>query len=105
MDKLYGSTYAIIPDMIEAGTYMCAAAATRGRLRVNNVIPKHLESISAKLEEMGVEIIENDDSVEVCGNGELRRVNIKTLPYPASDRHEPADRRAVMSRERGILPY
>lgn len=82
VDKLYGSTYAIIPDMIEAGTYMCAAAATRGRLRVNNVIPKHLESISAKLEEMGVEIIENDDSVEVCGNGELRRVNIKTLPYP-----------------------
>ncbi|MCI8388017.1 MAG: UDP-N-acetylglucosamine 1-carboxyvinyltransferase [Clostridiales bacterium] len=82
VDKLYGSTYAIIPDMIEAGTYMCAAAATRGRLKITNVIPKHLESISAKLEEMGVDIIENDDSVEVIGNLNLKRVNIKTLPYP-----------------------
>jgi UDP-N-acetylglucosamine 1-carboxyvinyltransferase len=82
VDKLYGSTYAIIPDMIEAGTFMCAAAATRGHLRINNVIPKHLESISAKLEEMGVEIIENDDSVEVRRTGELKRTNIKTLPYP-----------------------
>lgn len=82
VDKLYGSTYAIIPDMIEAGTYMCAAAATHGHLRITNVIPKHLESISAKLEEMGIEIIENDDSVEVRHNGELKRANIKTLPYP-----------------------
>lgn len=82
VDKLYGSTYAIIPDMIEAGTYMCAAAATKGHLRITNVIPKHLESISAKLEEMGVEVIENDDSVEVRHAGELHRVNIKTLPYP-----------------------
>lgn len=82
VDKLYGSTYAIIPDMIEAGTYMCAAAATHGHLRITNVIPKHLESISAKLEEMGVEVIENDDSVEVRNTGDLRRVNIKTLPYP-----------------------
>ncbi|MBQ8508979.1 MAG: UDP-N-acetylglucosamine 1-carboxyvinyltransferase [Clostridia bacterium] len=82
VDRLYGSTYAIIPDMIEAGTYMCAAAATRGHLRITNVIPKHLESISAKLEEMGVTIIENDDSVEVCHADDLHRVNIKTLPYP-----------------------
>ena len=82
VDKLYGSTYAIIPDMIEAGTYMCAAAATKGSLRVANVIPKHLESISAKLEEMGVEVIENDDSIDVSYRGELNRINIKTLPYP-----------------------
>ncbi len=82
VDKLYGSTYAIIPDMIEAGTYMCAAAATHGSLRIANVIPKHLESISAKLEEMGVEIIENDDSIDVNYIGDLRRINIKTLPYP-----------------------
>ncbi len=82
VDKLYGSTYAIIPDMIEAGTYMCAAAATRGSLHIANVIPKHLESISAKLEEMGVEVIENDDSIDVRHTGTLHRVNIKTLPYP-----------------------
>lgn len=82
VDKLWGSTYAIIPDMIEAGTYMCAAAATGGRLKVTNVIPKHMESISAKLEEMGVTLIENDDSIEVIGGGPLHRVNVKTLPYP-----------------------
>ena len=82
VDQLYGSTYAIIPDMIEAGTYMCAAAATGGHLKVTNVIPKHMESVSAKLEEMGVEIIENDDSIEVISTGELNRVNVKTAPYP-----------------------
>ncbi len=82
VDRLYGSTYAIIPDMIEAGTYMCAAAATGGRLKVTNIIPKHMDSVSAKLEEMGVTIVENDDSIEVIGNGKLRRVNVKTLPYP-----------------------
>ena len=82
VDRLYGSTYAVIPDMIEAGTYMCAAAATGGRLKVTNVIPKHMEAVSAKLEEMGVGIIENDDSIEVYSTGELHRVNVKTLPYP-----------------------
>ena len=82
VDRLYGSTYAVIPDMIEAGTYMCAAAATGGRLKVTNVIPKHMEAVSAKLEEMGVGIIENDDSIEVVSTGELHRVNVKTLPYP-----------------------
>lgn len=82
VDKLHGSTYAIIPDMIEAGTYMCAAAATKGRLRITNVIPKHLESISAKLEEMGVTVIEGDDMIDVDCAGDLKRVNIKTLPYP-----------------------
>ncbi len=83
VERLHGCTYAIIPDMIEAGTYMVAAAAAGGDLTVANVIPKHLESISAKLEEMGVEVIENDDSVEIIRSaGELRRINLKTLPYP-----------------------
>lgn len=82
VEKLHGCTYAIIPDMIEAGTYMCAAAATSGALVISNVIPKHLESISAKLEEMGVLIEEYDDSVYVTRSGPLERVNLKTLPYP-----------------------
>ncbi len=82
VEKLHGCTYAIIPDMIEAGTYMIAAAATKGKLRINNVIPKHLESISAKLEEMGVTIEEYDDYVVVSRYGELNRINIKTQPYP-----------------------
>lgn len=89
VDQLHGCTYAIIPDMIEAGTFMIAAAATQGVLRINNVIPKHLESISAKLEEMGVEIEELDDAVIVSRHEKLSRVNIKTLPYPGfpSDVH------------------
>ena len=82
VDKLKGCTYAIIPDMIEAGTYMIAAAATKGRLRVKKVIPKHLESIAAKLEEMGVNVEMGDDVVTVWRDGPLNRVNVKTLPYP-----------------------
>lgn len=83
VQSLHGCTYAIIPDMIEAGTYMIAAAATKGRLKINNVIPKHLESISAKLEEMGVYVEELDDSIIVSGeSGKFNKVNIKTLPYP-----------------------
>ena len=79
---LHGCTYDIIPDMIEAGTYMIAAAAAGGRVKVNNVIPKHLESISAKLEEMGVEVIEEDDAVIVSRSTPLRRATVKTQPYP-----------------------
>ena len=82
VEKLHGCTYEIIPDMIEAGTYMIAAAASGGTVRINNVIPKHLESISAKLEEMGVDIHEDDDYMIVSRKGDLKRVNIKTLPYP-----------------------
>ena len=80
--KLHGCTYAILPDMIEAGTYMVAAAATDGCLKINNVIPKHLESITAKLTEMGVDIEELDDAIIVRRSGELNKVNIKTQPYP-----------------------
>ncbi|MEG2004187.1 MAG: UDP-N-acetylglucosamine 1-carboxyvinyltransferase, partial [Clostridia bacterium] len=79
---LHGVSYAIIPDMIEAGTYMLAAAATHSVLTVTNVIPKHLESISAKLEEMGVMVNEEDESVTVDGRCNLAKVRIKTLPYP-----------------------
>lgn len=80
--RLHGCTYAIIPDMIEAATYMIAAAATNGTLQITNVIPKHLESVSAKMEEMGVKIEELDDAVIVSPADQLRRVNVKTLPYP-----------------------
>ncbi|MBR6682288.1 MAG: UDP-N-acetylglucosamine 1-carboxyvinyltransferase, partial [Clostridia bacterium] len=83
VDKLRGCTYAIIPDMIEAGTYMIAAAVTGGKLNIKNVIPKHLESISAKMEEMGVVVEEYDDSVTVYRKKDkLSRINLKTLPYP-----------------------
>ncbi|MEA4826135.1 MAG: UDP-N-acetylglucosamine 1-carboxyvinyltransferase [Clostridium sp.] len=80
--ELCGCNYSVIPDQIEAGTYMIATAACGGRVNINNVIPKHLESITAKLVEMGVNVIENGDSVTVESNGNLRGVNIKTLPYP-----------------------
>jgi UDP-N-acetylglucosamine 1-carboxyvinyltransferase len=82
VSKLNGTNYSIIPDQIEAGTYMVAAAATCGNVLVRNVIPKHLESISAKLEEMGVTIEEYDDSIRVCRNGKLHKCNIKTMPHP-----------------------
>ena len=79
---LDGTNYSIIPDQIEAGTYMVAAAATEGNVLVKNVIPKHLESISAKLEEMGVKIEEYDDSIRVSRTGKLNKCNIKTMPHP-----------------------
>ena len=80
--KLHGTEYSIIPDQIEAGTFMCAAAATRGDVMVKNVIPKHLEAISAKLIEIGCEVIEFDDAVRVVGKPSQRHTDIKTLPYP-----------------------
>lgn len=80
--RLHGTEYSIIPDQIEAGTFMCAAAITRGDVTVKNVIPKHLEAISAKLLEIGCEIIEGDDEVRVVGRPKQRSTNIKTLPYP-----------------------
>ncbi len=80
--KLHGTEYSIIPDQIEAGTFMCAAAITRGDVMVKNVIPKHLEAISAKLIEIGCEVIEFDDAVRVVGKPSQRHTNINTLPYP-----------------------
>lgn len=82
VEKLHGCTYAIIPDMIEAGTFMFAAAATGGHVKINNVIPKHLDSISAKLSEMGVEVEELDDAIIVRREGDMKNINVKTRPYP-----------------------
>ncbi len=82
VEKLHGSTYSIIPDQIEAGTFMLAAAATKGDVLVKNVIPKHLDAVSAKLVEIGCEVEEFDDSVRVVANKRLGHTNIKTLPYP-----------------------
>ena len=80
--RLHGTEYSIIPDQIEAGTFMCAAAITRGDITVKNVIPKHLEAITAKLVEIGCEVLEGDDEVRVVGKPRQHPTNIKTLPYP-----------------------
>ena len=80
--RLHGTEYSIIPDQIEAGTFMCAAAITRGDIMVKNVIPKHLEAITAKLLEAGCEVSEFDDAVRVVGKPVQRHTDIKTLPYP-----------------------
>ena len=79
---LHGTTYSIIPDQIEAGTFMAIAAATHGDLLIKNVIPKHLESISAKLTEMGAQVEEIDDMVRVTMNGPIKHCNVKTMPHP-----------------------
>ena len=80
--RLHGGSYSIIPDQIEAGTYMAAVAAAGGEIRINNIIPKHMDCITAKLVEMGVEIIEDGDSLIVRRTGKLTRTNVKTMPYP-----------------------
>ncbi|MBQ4518925.1 MAG: UDP-N-acetylglucosamine 1-carboxyvinyltransferase [Clostridia bacterium] len=80
--SLRGGTYSIIPDQIEAGTFMVAAAATGGNVLVKNIIPKHMESVTAKLIETGAKVTEYDDSIRVEGAEEIEAVNIKTLPYP-----------------------
>lgn len=82
VQKLHGVNYAVIPDMIEAGTFMVAAAATGGDCLITNIIPKHVESISAKLIEMGVNVEEYDDSIRISRKGPLNRISVKTLPYP-----------------------
>ena len=82
VEKLHGTTYSIIPDQIEAGTFMFAAAATGGDVTVKNVIPKHLEATTAKLEEIGCEVEEFDDAVRVRAGKRLHRTHVKTLPYP-----------------------
>ena len=82
VEKLQGGNYAIIPDQIEAGTYMAAAAATGGNVLVRNVIPKHMDRISTKLQEMGAKITEYDDAIRVQANKRLRCTTVKTRPYP-----------------------
>lgn len=82
VNRLHGCTYSIIPDQIEAGTFMMAAAATRGDIVIKDVIPKHLESITAKLLEMGCKLVEGDNWIRVIAEGEVGSTNVKTLPYP-----------------------
>lgn len=103
--ELKGCTYSVIPDQIEAGTYMIATAACGGEVTIQNVIPKHLEAISAKLTEMGVEIIEGDDSVTVKSEKNLKAVNIKTLPYPGfpTDIQQPMSTLLTMARGRSMV--
>ncbi len=82
VSRLTGGTYAIIPDQIEAGTYMAAVAAAGGQVLIKNIIPKHMDCITAKLREMGVEVDEHEDTLLVRRTGSLRKTNVKTLPYP-----------------------
>ena len=82
VDNLHGGSYAIIPDQIEAGTYMAAVAACGGQVLVRGIIPKHMDCITAKLQEMGVQVEEQDDTLLVRRSGKLHRANVKTLPYP-----------------------
>ena len=82
VDTLHGTSYAVVPDMIEAGTYMFAAAATKGDVLIKNVIPKHLEATTAKLEEIGCDVEEFDDSIRVSASKRLGRTHVKTQPYP-----------------------
>lgn len=92
VDKLHGCSYSIIPDQIETGTLMIAAAATRGDLTIKNVIPTHMEALSAKLMEMGVNVQEGDDTIRVTCPKRPKHVTIKTLPYPGfpTDLQQPA---------------
>ncbi len=99
--SLHGTEYSIIPDQIEAGTFMMAAAATKGDVIVRNVIPKHLEAISAKLIETGCQITEEDDAVRVFGQSNLSHTNIKTLPYPGFPTDMQPQMTAVLALARG----
>ena len=82
VERLHGTTYGVIPDQIEAGTFMCAAAVTRGNILIKNIIPKHMESITAKLRDMGNTVYEGDEEIQVIGGEKQRGTKIKTLPYP-----------------------
>ena len=82
VESLHGGTYAIIPDQIEAGTYLAAVAATGGNVLVKNVIPKHMDCITSKLQEMGTRVINYDDSIRILSDGKLRYTTVKTRPYP-----------------------
>ncbi|MCC5909419.1 MAG: UDP-N-acetylglucosamine 1-carboxyvinyltransferase [Clostridiaceae bacterium] len=105
VDKMKGCQHAVIPDQIEAGTYMIAAAATGGDVIVNNVIPKHLEAVTAKLREMGVKITEEGDALHVVASHPLKNVNIKTLVYPGfpTDLQQPMSSLLTVAKGTGIV--
>ncbi len=100
--KLHGATYSIIPDQIEAGTYMIAAAATGGDVTINNIIPKHMESISRKLVEMGVEIYEYDDAIRVTRSRPLKACNVTTMPHPGFPTDMQPQMAVIMSIANGV---
>ena len=102
VNALKGGTYAIIPDQIEAGTYLAAVAATGGNVLVQNVIPKHMECITTKLQEMGARIINYDDSIRIQSNGHLRYTTVKTRPYPGFPTDMQAQICVCMSRAAGF---
>jgi UDP-N-acetylglucosamine 1-carboxyvinyltransferase len=102
VDSLKGCRHSIIPDRIQAGSYMIAAAATRGDVIVDNVIPKHLEALTAKLQEMGVHIYEMDESIRVVGQPEYESVDVKALVYPgfATDLQSPMT--SLLTQAKGV---
>jgi len=101
VDKLHGTNYSIIPDQIEAGTFMVAAAATDGDVLIQNVTPKHLEPITDRLVKMGAEITEYDDSIRVRGTGSLQKISIKTMPHPGFPTDMQPQMAALMSIAKG----
>jgi len=103
--KLGGCIHTVIPDQIEAGTYMIAAAAAGGDVLVDNVIPKHLEAVTAKLKEMGVNVIENGESLRIISSGNLKNVSIKTLVYPGfpTDLQQPMSSLLTTAKGTGIV--
>lgn len=105
VETLGGCEHSIIPDQMEAGTYMVAAAATKGDILIRNIIPTHLESVSAKLREMGVEVTEYEDSLRVRSLGKTKAVNIKTMPYPGfpTDMQQPMSVLLAISEGTGIV--
>ena len=102
VEKLEGGTYAIIPDQIEAGTYLAAVAATGGNVLVQNVIPKHMDCVTSKLEEMGATCIHYDDSIRVMSDGRLECTNVKTRPYPGFPTDMQAQICVCMSIAKGV---
>ena len=105
VESMEGCNYSVIPDQIEAGTFMIAAAATKGDVTITNVIPKHLESISAKLIEMGAIVQIGDDSVRVTVDKQLKGVNVKTAPYPGfpTDVQQPMATLLTISKGRSLI--
>ena len=102
VNALKGGTYAIIPDQIEAGTYLAAVAATGGNVLVQNVIPKHMECITTKLQEMGARVINYDDCIRIMSNGRLHYTTVKTRPYPGFPTDMQAQICVCMSRAGGL---
>lgn len=102
VESLHGAEYMIIPDQIEAGTYMIAAAACGGHVSVRNIIPKHMDSLSAKLKEMGCQVVEGDDFIDIISDGKLRSTRVKTMAYPGFPTDLQPQMVAGLSRAEGI---